>query len=59
MYFVICVQALKCVSSDLVHKHITEELSRQTDMLGKISTLSKTTDEISATQSRYHRKTEP
>lgn len=43
--------ALKCLNSDLVHKHITEELSRQTDMLDKISTLSQMkTDEISATQ---------
>ncbi|KAI7807617.1 putative protein FAM65C [Triplophysa rosa] len=46
----VLLEALKCVSSDLVHKHITEELSRQTDLLEKIGALSKMTDEISATQ---------
>ncbi|XP_051986250.1 RIPOR family member 3-like [Xyrauchen texanus] len=47
----ILLRALKCSDSDLVHKEIMEELSRQVDVLDKISTLSqRTTDEISANE---------
>nr|XP_055069777.1 RIPOR family member 3 [Misgurnus anguillicaudatus] len=46
----VLLEALKCSNSDLVHKHIMKEMSRQVDMLEKISSLSQEkTDEISVT----------
>lgn len=48
-------QALKCSDSDLVHKDVMEELSRQVDMLEKIATLSqRMIEEISVSECKYN-----